>query len=53
VHPLGGYPKSFEWRRTWIYYSGSARWEQMYLRWKTKWLQLEWVKNPKGFGFYL
>jgi hypothetical protein len=20
---------------------------------ETKWLQLEWVKNPKGFGFYL
>jgi hypothetical protein len=19
----------------------------------TEWLQLEWVKNPKGFGFYL
>jgi hypothetical protein len=20
---------------------------------ETKWLQLKWVKNPKGFGFYL
>jgi hypothetical protein len=33
-NPLGGYPKSFGWRRTWIYYGGSVRWEQIYLRWK-------------------
>jgi hypothetical protein len=26
--------KSFGWRRTWIYYGGSVRWEQIYLRWK-------------------
>jgi hypothetical protein len=23
----GGYPKSFGWRRTWIYYGDSVRWE--------------------------
>jgi hypothetical protein len=23
------------------------------LQMETEWLQLEWVKNPKGFGFYL
>jgi hypothetical protein len=23
------------------------------LQMDTEWLQLEWVKNPKGFGFYL
>jgi hypothetical protein len=23
------------------------------LQMQTEWLQLEWVKNPKGFGFYL
>jgi hypothetical protein len=23
------------------------------LQMQMEWLQLEWVKNPKGFGFYL
>jgi hypothetical protein len=23
------------------------------LQMETEWLQLEWVKTPKGFGFYL
>jgi hypothetical protein len=23
------------------------------LQMEAEWLQLEWVKNPKGFGFYL
>jgi hypothetical protein len=50
---LGGYPKGFGWRRARIYYGGSKRWEWIRFKIQTEWLRLEWVKNPKGFGFYL
>jgi hypothetical protein len=43
----------FGWWRAWIYYGGSRRWEWIRFKIQTEWLQLERVKNPKGFGFYL
>jgi hypothetical protein len=50
---LSHYPKRLGWRRTEIYFGGSKRWEWICFKMQTEWLQLEWVKNPKGFGFYL
>jgi hypothetical protein len=36
--------------------SSSPRWPSLAVilaKIYSKWLQLRWVKNPKGFGFYL